>query len=118
MAFVIVAVLGYLYWMARQGDRASIAILAVLAAVVLILLGVGIAVLFQWMAARREETAFIQNAKENMAIMASMQRVQNAQNVGLLRQAREMQRALPAPEGETIDGLEYDDAVFAELSGE
>jgi hypothetical protein len=64
---------------------------------------------------RREQERFRVNAQENLSIMAAMQRVQNAQNTMLLKQA---QRALPGS-GDVvdIDALVADDSVFEELEG-
>ena len=87
-------VIGLLIWlitMARQGDRAAIAVLAVLASVVLILVGWGISTLTSAIHTKREQRQFIDNAKENLAIMEAMQRVQNQQNSMLIRQAKEAQ---------------------------
>jgi uncharacterized membrane protein len=110
--------LGFLAWLvisASQGNTESIAILAVLAAVVLILLGVGIAVLVIYALARREEARFIQNTRENLAMMTAMQRIQNQQNALLLKQAREAHWLLPAGEVPDSDALAMDESVFDEL---
>lgn len=102
----------YLIISARDGDVVSIATLAVLVSVALILLGVGISLVVLTMHYRREQARFAQNAKENLDIMQAMQRVQNLQNTQLLKQARQ----LPAP-GDILDldALQFDDAVFSEL---
>lgn len=68
--------------------------------------------------ARREQEDFSLNAKENLALMQATARVQATQNNMLLRQAREVQKALPAPgDSLDLDALVYDDAVFSELEG-
>ena len=66
---------------------------------------------------RREQDRFEDNARENLAIMAAMQKVQNQQNTQLLKQARETQRILPEPRGDVvdIDALLVEEDVFAEL---
>lgn len=66
---------------------------------------------------RAEQNRFIANAQENLAMMSSMQRVQNQQNAMLLKQAKEAQRALPAPDGDTLNvgGFVFEDALFDEL---
>ncbi len=116
--FLVLFLLGFLTWLylsARKGDTASIAILAVLAAIVLILLGVGITLAVLNMHYRREQARFAQNLQENLAIMSKMQQVQNQQNSMLLKQAREAQKALPAGDAFDIDALLMDDSVFEEL---
>ena len=115
LALFVVGFFVYLYTQARRGDAASIAILAVWAALFLVLVGGGIALAFMAMQYKMEQSRFKQNVNENLAMMGAVQRVQNQQNAMLLRQAREGQRALLAPGSETIDALEYDDAVFSEL---
>ena len=97
--FLVLFFLGLLIWLfisARNGDTVSIAILAVLVAIVLILLGVGITLAVLNMHYRREQARFAQNMQENLAIMSTMQRVQNQQNAMLLKQARETNKVLPA----------------------
>lgn len=90
---------------------------------VIFLLGITATLVIQAVDARRaernariEQERFTANAKENLAIMAGMQRVQNAQNTMLQKQLHETQRMLPAPDGEVVEALvEYDDAIFDEL---
>jgi thiol:disulfide interchange protein len=93
-------------------------------ALALVILGVLLTLFILWVANRQEERRerqeqerFTTNARENLAIMASMQRVQNAQNSMLLRQAREAKRALPDNDVIDIDALVADDSVFDELEG-
>jgi hypothetical protein len=104
---VTLFIIGLLVWliaMARQGDRAAIAVLAVFASVLLILVGWGFSTLTSGIHARREQQHFMNNIKENLAIMNAMQRVQNQQNTMLLKQAREAgignTPALPLPSQE------------------
>jgi len=100
-------VIGLLIWliaMARQGDRAAIAVLAVLASFTLILAGWGFSTLTSAIYARREQQHFMNNVKENLAIVSAVQRVQNQQNSMLLKQTKEGGRdnmpALPLPSQE------------------
>ena len=91
----VMFVIGLLIWLlaqARQGDRMAIAVLAVIASVVLILIGWGFSTLTSAIHARREQRQFMANAQENLAIMSAMQKVQNQQNAMLMKQA---QKALP-----------------------
>jgi len=64
----------------------------------------------------REQAQFREDTHESVRVMAALSRAQNTQNQMLLRQARDLQRALPGP-GDTIDidALTFDDAVFSEL---
>jgi len=102
----------------------TLAIVAVTALVVLVLLGTGAGgVLFvlnsagkaEEKRARREQEVFVLNAQENMAIMHATAKTQATQNTMLLRQARENQRALPAPEVTADLGFQFDEANFLEL---
>lgn len=122
-AILSLAFVGGMVWLvtqARQGDVASIAVLAVMASVLLILVGWGFSTLTNAMNARQEQRHFMNNVRENMAIMGAMQKVQNQQNSLLLKQAREAQRQLPAPEGDVIDmdSLTWDEEVFSNLDEE
>jgi hypothetical protein len=117
------AIVGGMVWLvgqARQGDVASIAVLAVLASVLLILVGWGFSTLTNAMNARTEQRHFMNNVRENLAIMGAMQKVQNQQNTMLLKQAKEQQRQLPVPEGDVIDmdSLTWDEDVFSDLDND
>jgi len=115
LVLFVMAVLTWLFISARKGDTISIAILAVLAAIVLILVGVGITLAALNVQSRREQARFAQNMHENLAIMSTLQRVQNQQNAMLLKQARETQKAFPAGDVFDVDALLVDDSVFGEL---
>jgi sulfite exporter TauE/SafE len=115
---LVLCLLGFLLWLyisASKGDTGSIAVLAVFAAVFLILLGVGITLAVLSVHYRREQMRFNQNVGENLAIMSKMQQIQNQQNAMLLKQAREVHKALPAGNALDIDALVVDDSVFSEL---
>jgi len=76
----------------------------VLASFILILGGWGVSTLTSAIHARREQQHFMNNVKENLAIMSAVQRVQNQQNTMLLKQAKEgggaNMPALPLPSQE------------------
>jgi uncharacterized membrane protein YhiD involved in acid resistance len=111
-------IIGLLIWliaMARQGDRAALAVLAVLASIILILVGWGFSTLTNAINARREQQHFMNNVRENLAIMNAMQRVQNQQNTMLLKQAKEATKALPSGSAWDIDALVMDESIFEEL---
>jgi thiol:disulfide interchange protein len=82
-------------------------------------LTIGILFFAHWIQSRqeaREQQRFLANAKEDLAIMAMMQKVQNQQNALLLKQSRDLTRQLPAPNGNESDGgFTFDDAIFDEL---
>ena len=117
----VLFVIGLFIWLlaqARQGDRMAIAVLAVMASVALILIGWGFSTLTNAINDRREQKRFADNVRENLTIMAAMQKVQNQQNAMLLKQAKEAPR-LPAPGGDVwdVDALVMDDEVFSDLDG-
>ena len=64
--------------------------------------------------ARRDQEVFVLNAQENLAIMHATAKTQATQNSMLLKQAREAQRALPAPEVTDL-GFEFEESSFLEL---
>ena len=112
---------------AKDGDRAAIAILAVLASVALILLGVAIALFVSAQvhqhAERRasiEQERFRDNTKENLAFMESQARAQLAQARAqgeqwkVMRHEMDARYRLPAPE-DNGGGFVFDEALFSEL---
>jgi uncharacterized protein YneF (UPF0154 family) len=128
LSFVIVGIILGLFFLARGiSERSATAylILGGLVTLAILSVGVGLTIGIIWFANRiterrelREQARFVDNAKENLAIMQMTARTQSTQNAMLLRQAREAQRQIPAPEGnEDIDALVFDDAVFDELDG-
>jgi uncharacterized protein YneF (UPF0154 family) len=128
LSFVILGIILGLFFLARGiSERSATAylILGGLVTLAILSVGVGLTIGIIWFANRiterrelREQARFVDNAKENLAIMQMTARTQSTQNAMLLRQAREAQRQIPAPEGsEDIDALVFDDAVFDELDG-
>jgi hypothetical protein len=89
----------YLFFNARRGDVTSIAILAASAAIFLVLIGVAVAIIVQYTTARRDKMQFDQNARENLAIIASIAKTQGIQNQALARQIGQGSNvpALPLP---------------------
>lgn len=106
---VLLACLGILIHEVSQKNTLAIAIASGLVTAVLIAIGASITLLHDTIADRRERRRFNENAKENLALMAQMQSIQNAQNTQLMKQVR----ALPAPEPQ--ESLIIDDAIFSEL---
>jgi len=115
-----------LYRGLESGNVLAIILTTALVVLTLLGLGAGATLFILNTAARREEKRSLveqerwrDNAQENIAIMASMQTVQNRQNSMLLKQAREAQRQLPAPEGEVVDlGFQFDEALFDDIEME
>lgn len=118
------ATVGYFLWRGlEQGDTLAIVIVTALVVIFLLALG-GAGVLFVLSRAHRyeerremaEQARWRENAQENLAIMAGMQKVQSTQNAMLLKQAREQQRMLPTPDGDVVDvGFQFDEALFDEM---
>jgi hypothetical protein len=129
---VIVMVLGG-FFVGRglyRGDTLAIITITALVVLTLVGLGVGMTLLVLNHAykheerrakaiAEQEQARFVDNARENIALMAGMQRVQNQQNAMLLKQARESTRLLPSPNGGNVDaGFTFDDALFDDMDEE
>ncbi|MEM7031586.1 MAG: hypothetical protein AAF629_18645 [Chloroflexota bacterium] len=106
MAF---ASISWLIYLATEGNLTAIIILSVLTSILLIGLGVAITLMASYISTQREQSSFLQNAKENLAILNQIQSVQNAQNSQLLKQVKQ----LPDPRQE--NALIIDDAIFNEL---
>jgi hypothetical protein len=70
----------YLVAAASSGNDAAIFALGVLAAVVLVSLGAAIAIAVMSMSHQREQSSFRDNVSENLAILNTVLRAQNAQN--------------------------------------
>lgn len=94
--------------MAFRGNTAAIVVLAVLAAILLIGVGAGLVSVVIELSARRQQANFVDNARENLAIMTAMQRIQNMQTQNVMRQ-------LPSGPGQT-GGLAIDDDLFHVLN--
>lgn len=123
LMLMALALVGYLLYRGIEaGNTIAIVVTTGVVVLSLIAIGVGLTLFILNTASRREERRSLteqsrwqDNAIENLQIMGSMQKVQNQQNAMLLKQAREAQRALPAPEGDVIEGFVFDPAMFDEL---
>ena len=107
------ALLAGLIWLTSEGNIAAAIVLGAVAAIVLILTGFGLSALAGYLHAKREQANFTANARENLTIMAAMQKVQNQQNAQLMRQIRQTP-ALPAGPLD-IDALTFDEGIFSQL---
>ncbi len=105
----IIAVL--VYMAAAQGSPLAAFILGILTAGTLLALGQGASILQNHIATKRQQADFINNARENLAIMQRMQAIQNQQNAQLMSQVR----TLPTGQNNQSGELVIDDAVFAQL---
>ena len=110
---LIVAIFGVLIWFANAGSVVSAFVLGVLTATAMIFAGSGISLIQSHIAAKREQENFNANAKENLSIMLAMQKVQNAQNGQLLKQAREL--PLLGQNGAATPSFDFEEGVFDEL---
>jgi hypothetical protein len=127
VTLAIVGVGAGIFFLARGlSERSATAYMVLGATVAIVLIGLGVTITLVIVAFAnriterqelREQQRFRDNVKENLAVMQMTARTQAAQNAMLLKQAREAQRQLPAPENEDIDALVFDDAVFDELEG-
>lgn len=109
---VVLALLITLGYLAVGGSLAAGIALAIITTVVLILTGALIALAVQKMANQKAQADFVANARENMAIMAGLQRTQNLQNQTLMQQ---LGRVARLPEPTDSHSLLIDEGIFSEL---
>jgi hypothetical protein len=105
IAIATIAALGFL---ANTGSTLAAFVLGVLLTVALHAVYAMFELLRNKAAGEREQASFIANAKENLAMMAQTQRVQNLQNVGLAQQLNGANR-LPQSPALMIDAGVFDD---------
>lgn len=108
------------YWLitlARQGE--PVAWIILLAMIVIIILGVIISSVIILVRTMRdsEQTAFLNNARENLAIIKQMQALQNAQTTIVARRNAQLERQvmqqLPPPDSQPAIILDND--IFDDL---
>ena len=116
LILILLAILAGLIYAATLGSLAAAVILAILATILLVSLGAGIALATQRMANDKSQADFVNNARENLAMMQALQRVQNAQNQTLMQQLGRAAR-LPDPQAnpDLSHVLMIDDGIFEEL---
>lgn len=101
-----IGIIAGLVWLAGwQGNTAAAFTLGMLTAAGLMVAGTGLTLLQANIAAKREQAHFTQNAKENLAIMAAIQGVQNQQNAAVIK----ARNVTPANQ------LVIDDSIFGQL---
>lgn len=111
-ALLVLALLALLVYLAAAGSVAALLVLAILLTVALVAVGAGIALVTQHQANQKQQQDFVNNAKENMALMAGIQTIQNRQNHTLMEQLRTTARL---PEQANGNGLLIDAGIFDEL---
>lgn len=116
MLGVIILSISLLVWYTSQGSTAAAMTLGGLIALILLTIGYALSQSSIWFNHRRNQQDFMDNARENMQIMATMQRVQNAQNQQLLKQAKEMPK-LASGEDNVFDVNDYVDLDNVEIEG-
>lgn len=107
---ILLIFLSVLIYAASAGMMTAIVILAIIGTVTLIAVGAGIVILAVRIMSEKEQKAFRDNTRENLAIMNAMQSVQNKQNATLLQQVGK----LPAS-SDIAGALLIEDGIFAEL---
>jgi membrane-bound ClpP family serine protease len=120
LLILLLLMLAGLVYTASEGNVFAAGALGAILAIVCILIGVGLTVLAIHASGRREQATFSANARENLQIMSAMQRVQNAQNTALMRQAVAASRGLPPGQSSGSlsglgDALLMEEDVFSEL---
>ena len=99
-----------IYMAGWLGNPTAAFILGILTAGILLAVGQGSSVLQNHIATKRQQADFVNNARENLAIMQQMQSIQNQQNTQLMRQVKQApQPALPETD------FVIDDAIFSQL---
>ncbi|MCL4299482.1 MAG: hypothetical protein KJ077_27345 [Anaerolineae bacterium] len=113
-ALISLATLAGLIYFASLGVIAAIVTLVVLFTILLVGIGAGIALAITRMMADKAQRSFIDNAQENLTIMAALQRIQNQQNQTLLQQLGIVAK-LPAPQSNPVDSLLIEEGIFEEI---
>ncbi len=93
---MLLATIGGLLWLAMAGSVWAVAILVAVACIFCVTLGFGLSMLQNRNQAAREQANFVNNARENLSIMAGLQKAQNLQNRGIQQQVQTLTK-LPEP---------------------
>lgn len=104
--------------LARAGEAVAWLILGAVLVMMLLLIVIGSITIIVRTIAASEQTAFINNARENLTIMRHMQALQNAQTTHLARRnvqlEQQMIRRLPDPEADH-QAIIFDAEIFEDL---
>ena len=112
LVVLILAVIGALLYLAMAGNVVASSILFALWSVFCIVIGWLLSYLQNRTQDTREQESFVNNAKENLALMSAMQSVQNKQNQTLMQQ---LGRAARLPDPDNGSTLLISDHIFDEL---
>ncbi len=115
MSMLLAAIAGLL-WLAMAGNVWAIAILVAVACIFCVTLGFGLSMLQNRNQAEREQANFVNNARENLALMAGLQKAQNLQNRGIQQQVQTLTK-LPEP-SEPNGAFVIQDGIFDHLGEE
>lgn len=107
----IVGGLGWAFYQMQQGSTSAAMLLGAVGAILAIFVAVFLVIGTQYALSAIEQRHFSANAKENLAIMATMALAQSKQNQLLSKQVR----TLPDGTNNTIGGLIIDQNLFEEL---
>ena len=110
LSVLVIATIAALGYLAATGSAAAAFALGMLSTLAIQAINGLFELLRNRAQAQREQTAFVANAKENLAMMQSMQKIQNQQSAGLMQQLNSVNR-LPAP----VNSLLIESDVFSEL---
>lgn len=117
MLVVLVAMLlttaAGLVWLAMAGNIWAAGILFSVWTLACVVVGAGIVSYVNVARAREEQANFAANAKENLQMMALMQKVQNMQNQSLMQQVGRMPQLMLPSNG--TDNFLIEDGIFDEL---
>lgn len=102
--------IGALIWLTMTGYTFALVGLTVLVTVSLLGVGLVFGLGYLWQSGKQQEAAFMNNARENLAIMSAMQTLQNKQNQALLKQVKQLPDG-----GPTMPALVFEEGVFDEL---
>lgn len=111
--FLIGIITTLVYMAGVQHSPLAAFILGLLTAAALLALGQGASILQTHLATKTRQTDFVNNARENLAIMQRMQAIQNQQNTQLMRQVKQLPGSNSG--GNNQPELVIDDAIFSQL---
>lgn len=111
LTIIALAILAGLIYLATAGVVIAYVTLAVIATAGLIGLGLGVGIIHQRIAADRQQSDFVANAKENMQLLQQQQRLLNAMNQNSIVRNGHNQ---PPPVG---GNFLIEDGIFDDLDG-
>jgi len=111
---MLLAAIGGLLYLAMTGSVWAIAILVAVACIFCLVLGYGLSMLQNHSQTAREQAQFVNNARENLGIMAGLQKAQNLQNRGIQQQIQTSTN-LPGPDDKTNGQFVIEQGIFDHL---